>query len=465
LLGRTLEVLLPERYRVSHIGHRAEYFAQPRPRSMGLGLDLAGRRKDGTEFPVEIALSFVKTGSGPLAIAFVNDITERKRTEEAMRRTQRLESLGVLAGGVAHDFNNLLTTIMGNATLALQSMRQTSPDRLLIEEIVRASRTAADLTRQLLAYAGKGRFVIETIDLSQLARDISALVQTSIPKKVQLRLNLADNLPLVQADASQIQQVVMNLVINAGEAIGDEVGTILLTTEEQDVDDRYIEAFFTPEELTPGKYVALEVGDSGCGMDEETKAKIFDPFFTTKKAGRGLGLSAVLGIVRGHKGAMRVYSAPGKGTTFKVLIPATSLRVTIRESATEPAEAQGSGRILVVDDEAAVRTLLKAIIERRGYSVVMAADGAQAVAIFEREYDKIDLIVLDLTMPVMSGEETFRELQRIRPNIPVLLSSGFNESEAVQRFSGKGLAGFVQKPYAAGQLAAIIRQALKGSSG
>ena len=453
LVGQTLEMLLPERYRGAHIGHRAEYFSQPRPRPMGLGLDLAGRRKDGTEFPVEIALSFVPTEGGPLplAIAFINDITERKRMEETLRRTQKLESLGVLAGGVAHDFNNLLTTIMGNATLALQAMRSTSPDGLLIEEIIQASKTAADLTRQLLAYAGKGRFVVETIDLSQLVRDISTLVQTSIPKKVQLRLSLANKLPPVRVDASQIQQVVMNLVINAGEAIGENVGTIRLTTEQQEVDDRYIEAYFAPGELEPGTYVVMEVNDTGSGMDEATKAKIFEPFFTTKTFGRGLGLSAVEGIVRNHKGAMRVYSAPGRGTTFKVLLPATSLPLSGRKSLEEPVELQGSGRVLVVDDEAGVRKLLKTIIERSGYSVITASDGSEAIDIMEREGDQIDLVILDLTMPVMSGEETLRELQRIRPKTPVLLSSGFNESEAVQRFLGKELAGFIQKPYTAQQ--------------
>jgi two-component system cell cycle sensor histidine kinase/response regulator CckA len=316
-----------------------------------------------------------------------------------------------------------------------------------------------------LAYAGKGRFVVEALDLSELVRDISALVQTSIPKTAQLRLKLADNLPRVRVDASQIQQVVMNLVINAGEAIGEHVGTILLTTEQQEVDGSYIEAYFEPGELEPGKYVALEVNDTGSGMDEATKAKIFDPFFTTKKTGRGLGLSAVQGIIRSHKGAMRVYSAPSKGTTFKVLLPATSLPLSSRESIEESVELQGSGRILVVDDEASVRTLLQAIIQRQGYSVITAADGAQAIDIFEREGDQIDLVILDLTMPIMSGEETFRELHRMRPNTPVLLSSGFNESEAVQRFSGKGLAGFVQKPYTAGQVTERIRQTLSRGRG
>jgi PAS domain S-box-containing protein len=460
LLGQTLEMLLPDRFRRVHIGHRTEYFANPRPRPMGLGLDLAGRRKDGTEFPIEIALSQVPSRKGPLAIAFINDISERRRTEEAMRRTQRLESLGILAGGVAHDFNNLLTTIMGNGTLAMQALQPTHPDYPLIEEIVRASKTAADLTRQLLAYAGHGRFMVEVVDLSQLVRDISALVQTSIPKKVQLRLRLADNLPPVRVDVSQIQQLVMNLVINAGEAMGEHVGTILATTERQAVDDHYIRAYFAPGELEPGEYVSLEVNDTGSGMDEATKARIFDPFFTTKKTGRGLGLSAVQGIVRGHKGAMRVYSAPGKGTTFKVLLPATSLSLSTSKSTEELPEPKGHGRILIIDDEASVRTLLAAIIERQGYSVITAADGAQAIDIFEQEGDQIDLVILDLTMPVMSGEETFRELHLIRPNIPVLLSSGFNESEAVQRFSGKGLAGFVQKPYTARQITQGIKRAL-----
>jgi two-component system cell cycle sensor histidine kinase/response regulator CckA len=456
--GQPLTFLLP----AGHLDEEVEILDRIKRGDRVDHVERVRQRKDGRQINVSLTISPIKDSSGQIvAISHTaRDTTEYRRMEEAMRRTQRLESLGVLAGGVAHDFNNLLTTIMGNVTLALDAIRPTSPDRLLLDEIARASKTAADLTRQLLAYAGKGRFLVEAINLSQLVRDISTLVQTSIPKNVQLRLSLADDLPPVEVDTSQVQQVVMNLVINAGEAIGEHVGTILLTTEQQDVDEHYIEAYFAPGELEPGKYVVLEVNDSGSGMDEPTKGKIFDPFFTTKKMGRGLGLSAVQGIVRGHKGAMRVYSTPGKGTTFKVLLPATSLPLSRRESSEDSVEPQGSGRILIVDDEAGVRRLLKAILERRGYSVITAADGAQAIDVFKREGSQIDLVLLDLTMPIMSGEETFRELHRMRPNTPVLLSSGFNESETVQRFSGKGLAGFVQKPYTARQVTEIIRQTL-----
>ena len=253
------------------------------------------------------------------------DVTERRRIDEQLRHTQKLESLGVLAGGVAHDFNNLLTGILGNASLALDGIPPNHPNHTLLEEVTKAAERAADLTRQLLAYAGKGRFVMRTVNLSDLVREIGGLVQTSIPKAVQLRLQLTERLPGIDADPGQLQQIVMNLVINGAEAIGPEGGTVLVRTGVQPVDEQYIETMSSAGELLrPGQYVFLEVHDSGSGMSEETLAKIFDPFYTTKFAGRGLGLSAVLGIVRAHKGALKVYSKPGSGTTFKVLFPASA---------------------------------------------------------------------------------------------------------------------------------------------
>ncbi len=313
LMGRPLEILLPPRFREVHTQHRGEYFAHPRTRPMGLGMDLAGARKDGSEFPVEISLSYVDEGGSRLALGFITDITERKRVEEQLRHTQKLESLGVLAGGVAHDFNNLLTGILGNASLALEAMRPSHPARVFLENIMTSSQRAADLTRQLLAYAGKGRFVVSAINLSDLVREIGNLIEASIPKTVQLRLDLANGLPPVEGDASQIQQLVMNLIINAAEAIPEESnGTVLVTTYAQQVDTDYLRSFRVETAIRPGDYVCLEVNDTGSGMDEETVARIFDPFFTTKFTGRGLGLAAVSGIVRGHHGAMKVYSTPGQ---------------------------------------------------------------------------------------------------------------------------------------------------------
>ena len=424
--------------------------------------ELLHTRKDGSQLRVASRWAVRRDPSGrPLGFLEINtDITEKRRIEEQLRHTQKLESLGVLAGGVAHDFNNLLTGILGNASLALENTRPHSSDRLLLEEVMKAAERAADLTRQLLAYAGKGRFVMRTVNLSEMVREISGLVQTSIPKTVQVRLQLADPLPGIDADPGQLQQVIMNLVINGAEAIGPEGGTVLVRTTAQDVDEQYLGTMsIAPGTLNPGRHVCLEVHDTGSGMDAETIAKIFDPFFTTKFAGRGLGLSAVLGIVNAHKGALKVYSVPGEGTTFKVLFPASLAPLALPQSEAV-SDLSGTGTVLVVDDEDVVRQTARHTLERYGYRVLTAIDGAQAVDLYQRQPYGIALVLLDLTMPVMSGEEALRRMQSINPQVRVLLSSGYNEVEAVQRFAGKGLAGFIQKPYTASALAEKVKEVI-----
>ena len=425
--------------------------------------ELLHTRQDGKLIRVSSRWALRRDAAGrPAGILEINtDITERRRMEEQLQHTQKLESLGVLAGGVAHDFNNLLTGIMGNASLALDSLSGHNPNRGLLEEVVGAAERAADLTRQLLAYAGKGRFVMRTIDISALVKEISGLVQASIPKHVQLRLQMEEKLPGIDADAGQLQQIIMNLVINGAEAIGPGGGTVLVRTCVQQVDEQYKATMSSAGELLQcGEYVCLEVHDTGSGMDEETLGKIFDPFFTTKFAGRGLGLSAVLGIVRAHHGALKVYSRPGQGTTFKVLFPA-STQAYAEEMVTVFRDLAGSGTVLVVDDEEIVRSTAHHTLERYGYRPILAEHGEQAVEEYRRQ-PEIDLVLLDLTMPVMSGEEALRRLQAINPKVKVLLSSGYNEVEAVQRFAGKGLAGFIQKPYTAAALAEKVKEVLNG---
>ena len=425
--------------------------------------ETARLRKDGRRIAVSLTISPIRdkenriTGASHIA----RDITDRKRFEEKLLQTAKLESLGVLAGGVAHDFNNLLVGILGNASLALETLSSNNPARTMIREILAASERASLLTRQLLAYAGKGRFVVEPISLSGLVREISNLVQTSIPKTVQLRLELPENLPMIEGDAGQLHQLVMNLVINGAEAIGAEHnGTLLVTTGVQDVDDAYLKTTFTTVEIHPGKYVTLEVHDTGCGMDEGTIERIFDPFFTTKFTGRGLGLAAVQGIVRGHRGALKVYSTPGRGTTFKVLLPCADQSQV--KSAHSPVEEllAGTGTILVIDDEPLVRRTSKSMLEHYGYTVVVAESGKEGVDLFNVIGDRVSVVLLDMTMPVMSGEETLRHLKASQPNVKVILSSGFNEVEAIQRFTGKGLAGFIQKPYSAVALAEKVKMVL-----
>ncbi|MEX2263168.1 MAG: PAS domain S-box protein [Bryobacteraceae bacterium] len=389
------------------------------------------------------------------------DVTERKRSEEEALQTQKLESLGVLAGGIAHDFNNLLVGILGNASLVQDSLRDGDGNRELLDQVVNASERAADLTRQLLAYSGKGQFVIVPVAISHLVREIGSLIRTSLPKKVELRLNLDDDLPAVEADAGQIQQVIMNLVINGAEAIGEaSSGYVSVATSLQRMDLEYIRANFPQNDLLPGDYILLEVRDSGAGMDEATQARMFDPFFTTKFTGRGLGLSAVSGIVRGHKGALSVQTAPGEGTIFRVWLPATGSRPDHSREAGELRNLEGSGTILVVDDEQLVLQTAMHTLEHYGYKVLLAENGSVGVDLFSAHRGEIEMVLLDLAMPVMSGDEAFDHLQRIDPNVKVVLTSGFSEVEATRRFAGKTFTGFLQKPYRSSALAEKVHTIL-----
>ncbi len=419
-------------------------------------------RKDGTLVPALIGAVLLEGLPRHTWVRFVVDLTERKRLEQRLRESQKLESIGLLAGGVAHDFNNLLTGILGNASLALDELSPVHPVRPIIENVILASERAAHLTRQLLAYSGKGRFIIQPINLSELVREIASLLRLTIPKKVYLRLNLADNLPPVEADSSQVQQLVMNLVLNGAEAIGDGIGTVLVTTGIREIDETYSRSALIGDELAPGKYVYLEVHDTGCGMDEQTKARIFDPFFTTKFTGRGLGLAAALGIVRGHKGDIKVYSTAGRGSTFKVLLPAGAVAYREPEREISRQDLHGQGTLLIVDDEDIVLRTGKLALERYGYKVLLAANGLEALELFREVSGEVALVLLDMTMPVMSGEETLAELRRIRPDVRVVVCSGYNELEAVRRFSGAGVEAFIQKPYTSAQLAEKVKAALEG---
>jgi two-component system, cell cycle sensor histidine kinase and response regulator CckA len=392
------------------------------------------------------------------------DITERKLAEEErenmakqLLHTQKLESLGVLAGGIAHDFNNILMTIIGNADLALMRINKESPATENLRRVEQAAARAADLAKQMLAYSGKGKFVIESIDLNHLLEDMLHMLEVSISKKAVLRLNLTRPLPSVEADSTQLRQIIMNLVINASEAIGDISGVIAISTGYMDCDKNYLRDVWLEENLSEGLFVYFEISDTGCGMDKETVLKIFDPFFTTKFTGRGLGMAAVLGIVRGHKGAIKVYSEPKKGTTFKILLPASDRPIEISNSELNTDDWKGSGTVLLVDDEETVRGIGKEMLQELGYSVITAEDGRMAINIFKSS-PGIAFVILDLTMPHIDGEQCFRELKQINPSVKVIMSSGYNEQEVNQKFVGKGLAGFIQKPYKLSVLKEAIRK-------
>jgi PAS domain S-box-containing protein len=429
--------------------------------------EVRNRRKDGSEFFSHARVNLHEEDGGSFLSTIQTDITrqkeleqERERLQQSLLHAQKLESLGVLAGGIAHDFNNLLTGIIGNASLALDTLPPTSPAAERLNDLMLASEKAAELTRQMLAYAGKGRFVVEPLNVSSLVRDISILLGSSISRHVSIELNLRQDVPPVEADAAQIQQIVMNLVINGAEAIGDKPGVVRVSTSARTVDA--ISAAGAPQAgvLEPCEYVVIEVEDNGSGMDRKTMEQIFDPFFTTKFTGRGLGLAAAQGIVRSHKGAITVQSEPGRGSRFSVFLPASGAAVSAPEAAEPAGDLAGSGLILIIDDEEMVRKAAQAALESYGYRVLTAENGQSGVDLFRRFSGQIDLVLLDMTMPVTSGDAALNQIREIQRNVPVLLSSGFDESEAVRKIAKGGWAEFVQKPYTSASLARKVKRAL-----
>ena len=385
---------------------------------------------------------------GAMMVAF--DISERKRAEERLRQTQKLESIGLLAGGIAHDFNNLLTGLMGNASLLLEDA---PPERAeLLRSIIAGTERAAHLTRQLLAYSGKGQFIVRELDVTQAVNEMADLVQFSIPKSAELRLDLQRRLPPVAMDPGQLQQILMNLVINAGEAIGEgHPGRIAVSTSVVDIGCPFTDDI--GEDIAPGRYVRIEVRDTGSGIDPEKKSKIFDPFFTTKFVGRGLGLAAIAGILRAQKGGITVESTPGHGTTFRVFLPAAGKGAAAVQ---DSASAGGRASILVVDDEVSVRDFIGAVLRRKGYHVIQASDGQEALSLCGFAPGAISAAIVDIIMPNMAANELLPALKAMRPGMRILLTSGYSEAEARRLCVAYPGAAFIQKPYTAQQLAKAV---------
>ena len=425
--------------------------------------------KAGKWIDVSVSGAPVRDAAGQIvgAVGVIADITEQKRAEAERRKlesqvqhAQKLESLGVLAGGIAHDFNNLLVGILGNADLALADIAPGAPYRRSIQEVRRAAIRASELTNQMLAYSGRGQFVVKVLDLNEIVRETGRLLRVSVAKSVALEYNLGEGLPAVRADVAQISQVVMNLITNASDAIGDAEGTIRLATGTIRANPASLAGAYPHAGLADGHYVYVAVTDSGCGMDEQTKVRLFDPFFTTKFTGRGLGMAAVLGIVRGHRGAIQVTSEPGKGSTFRVLLPACDETppAGALEKPPPPAEWKGRGTVLVVDDEGAVCKVVGAMLERLGFSVMTALNGRDGVETFRRHAASIAAVLLDMTMPGMGGADAFRELRRIRPDVPVILASGYGEQDIDESIAEGELAGFLHKPFQLDQVSALLRR-------
>jgi len=435
-----------------------------------LSIDIPCLRKDGGTICADISASPVTIDEIPCALGFFTDVTERKREEEQRRhlevkiqRIQRLESLGVLAGGIAHDFNNLLCVVLGNADLVLDRTPGCSPIRENVVDIRTAAETAADLCRQLLAYAGKGVLSLEPLDLSRVVEETKKDLSISPTKKAILTYHLVPDLPTVLADRSQIQQVVMNLVLNASEALSNKGGAIRIATGLVDCDRDYLNECNSDEDgMSPGKYIYLEVADTGCGMDAATLNRVFEPFFTTKFLGRGLGMSAILGIVRSQRGAVRIDSQVNAGTTIRVLFPA-NLRQDATPDAVDqiPTEMLSSrGTVLVVDDEPLVLKAASEMLRQFGFGVLMAKGGREALEMVARHSMEIRVILLDFSMPDLNGPETFHQIQSLKPGIRVIVSSGYPEQVCSQRFPWSNVSGFIQKPYCLEGLKIKLREIL-----
>ena len=399
----------------------------------------------------------------------VTDITELKESEEKrlkleqkMQQAQKLESLGILAGGIAHDFNNLLMGVIGNTDIMLYELPEKSSLKNKLIDIKKAAKRASELTNQMLAYSGRGSFIVEPININELVQEMSSFLEASISKKADLLYILHKDLPLVKGDATQIRQVVMNLIVNASESIGNEHGEIKVVTDITEIDEAFIEHLTINNGIEPGHYISLEITDTGCGIEKTKIKQIFDPFYTTKFTGRGLGLAAVLGIIRSHNGALDLKSHEDKGTTFKIFLPLSdSDKKPESDSADESTSVNGEKfNILVIDDEDYIRTLTTRMLKIAGHNSCTAEDGKEGIKIFREKNSTLSCVILDLTMPDMDGEEVLKELKKINPLIPVIISSGYSPDDITKRFRSNEIAGFLQKPYQLSELLEAIGKSI-----
>ncbi|WP_321394124.1 PAS domain S-box protein [uncultured Desulfuromusa sp.] len=424
--------------------------------------------KNGRIIKGSMSARIININNEACVLSITRDISERlklqekqKNLEMQMLQVQKLESLGVLAGGIAHDFNNILMAVIGNCDLAQRRLSPTSAAMVNLKQIKLATGKAADLSNQMLAYSGKGKFVVESLNLSRIIEEMQQILSISSSKKASLRYDLNPDIPNIEADVTQVRQIVMNLVINASDAIGDNSGVIAISTGVMECDRNYLQSTWLDENLEGGEYAFIEVADTGCGMTDDMVDRIFEPFYTTKFTGRGLGMAAVLGIIRGHKGAIKIYTEVGKGSTLKVLFPASTLAATKQKIEPESAPLNDHGLVLLIDDEEAVLTISQQMLHEFGFEVVTARDGIEALEVFKQQHQDIRFVLMDLTMPNMDGEEAFREFRRIDPQVKVIICSGYNEQEVSQKFVGKGLAGFLKKPYLLSELQKTIQKLLQ----
>jgi len=421
-----------------------------------VGEDLESRVRERTQ-ELELAIDFLRREIDEHRQAE----EERQRLEAQVRHTQRLESIGVLAGGIAHEFNNLLTSITGYASLAATDLPPGSPAHRHIGQVLAAARNAADLTRQILAYAGRSQFVPEPLELSRMVESTARLIESMISRKAALKLDLATDVPRIEGDSGQLRQVILNLATNASDALGDQPGEIKIATGLLWAEGGELPSLKTGRIMPAGLYVWLEVVDTGAGMDRETLERIFDPFFSTKFTGRGLGLAAVMGIVRAHRGSITVNSEPGQGATFRVFFPALDegeRHPVAGAPAAAAVEWQSAGAVLVVDDEEPIRDLAKTILESAGLKVLTAANGNQALDVFRENSAAIHAVLLDVVMPGLPAADVLGRIHEARPETRVIVCSGYNDHEAAGRLGGRAPAGFLRKPYDPAGLLARLKE-------
>jgi PAS domain S-box-containing protein len=461
LIGEPVEALVPERFRGVHPGHRDGYFAEPRTRGMGAGVELFAVRKDGSEFPAEISLSSIEAEEGILATVAVRDISERAESErekalqEQLAQARKLESVGQLAGGIAHDFNNILGVILNYAEFVGDDLDPDSQAAKDIAEIRRAAERAAALTRQLLIFSRREVVKTELLYLRDVISELENLLHRALGERVELETHFGDRCP-VEADPGQIEQVLVNLAVNARDAMPDG-GRLVIEIDRVELDEEYTDLH---PDTAPGSYVRLKVSDTGVGMDAATIERAFEPFFTTKGKGEGtgLGLATVYGIVTGAGGRVDIYSEPGMGTTVKIHLPASS---AMPDEGEAPVESRPTGKgevVLVVEDEPDVRRMAERILSKGGYSVLSTSGGEEALLLFQEDGQRVDLLLTDVIMPGMLGTELVKRISSIRPGLGVIFMSGYShEVLAPEALADQTNAAFIEKPFNAGELLRTVR--------
>jgi len=431
-------------------------------------LELRLLRKNGDSLMACIQSCPVKHEGRQAFLVTADDVSEQKehdveryQLKEQLEHAQRLESLGVLAGGIAHDFNNLLTAILGNAELARGRLDDKPAVVGHIDNIVGSCDHAAELCKQMLAYAGKGSYEMRVINLNDMVKSMGKLIRASVSSNIVLKIKLQSDLPGIEGDTAQIQQLILNFIVNSADAIGSASGEIKVSSGARKMKHEQLAKLYNGSELPEDEYVILEVRDTGCGMSKEMQDKIFDPFFTTKETGSGLGLSAVLGIVRGHHGALQVFSTPGKGTAFRVYLPSTAQSFSEKIVSTVEVDAwRGDGKVLVVDDDLRVRNVAKSYVEKLNFDVVTAEDGKEGLEIFGKFHDQLVAVLLDMTMPVLGGVEAMAGMRQVNPDVPIVIVSGYSEIEAGALIRGDRPDAFLQKPFKAKALKTILYEVM-----